>query len=187
VNAWLERNRGPLLIALAALLALGLVLLVTRYRHDPPPLEIRLDEFTDGGEIMIYMTGAVRSPGVYSLQEGARVADALEAAGGPTDDADLVTLNLAKRLHDEEQLMVPTVAATDGLPQTNTDAAKIDINQADARLLATLPGIGEVYSQRIVDSRTADGPFQSIEDLTARDLIPDSTFDKIKDLITVGL
>jgi competence protein ComEA len=188
VNAWLERNRGIVLIALAVLLALGLALLVMRYRHDPPPLEIRLGQFTDSRDIIVHVTGAVQNPGVYPLQANARVADALEAAGGPAAEADLATLNLAKRLQDEEQLLVPRIAqaaAPNGLPEPSADAAKIDINAAEAPLLDTLPGIGEVYSKRIVDSRLADGPFQTIHELLTRDLIPRSTFDKIKDLITV--
>jgi competence protein ComEA len=188
VNAWLERNRGIVLIALAVLLALGLALLVVRYRHDPPPLEIRLDQFTDGREIMVHVTGAVQNPGVYSLHGDARVADALEVAGGPASDADLATLNLAKRLHDDEQLLVASTGqtTTNGLPAPSADAAKIDINAAEAPLLDTLPGIGEVYSKRIVDSRRANGPFQSIDELLTRDLIPRSTFERIKDLITVA-
>lgn len=185
MNAWLERNRGLLVIALSVLLALALVLLISRYRHDPPPLELRLDQFADG-PIVVHVAGAVQHPGVYSLAADARVADALEAAGGPAEDADLLTLNLAKRLHDGEQLLVRASAATDDLPAANTTAGKIDINSADARLLDTLPGIGEVYSQRIVDSRDADGPFQTIDDLLTRQLIPRSTFDKIKNLVTVG-
>ncbi|MDI6856907.1 MAG: ComEA family DNA-binding protein [Dehalococcoidia bacterium] len=185
MNVWLDRNRGLLIIAFAALLALALVLLLSRYRHDPPPLELRLDQIVDG-EIVVHVAGAVRHPGIYSLAADARVADALEAAGGPAEDADLLTLNLAKRLHDEEQLIVPAIGATDGLPATNADAGKIDINSADARLLDTLPGIGEVYSQRIVDSREANGPFQTVDDLITRELIPRSTYDKIKDLVTVG-
>lgn len=185
MNAWLERNRGLLIVGLAVLLALGLILLVSRNRHDPPALELRLNEFTDG-EIVVHVTGAVQHPGVYSLAADARVADALEAAGGPAEDADLLPLNLAKRLHDEEQLIVRAIGATDGLTASSADAGKIDINSADARLLDTLPGIGEVYSQRIVDSREADGPFQAVDDLLTRELIPRSTFDEIKDLVTVG-
>ena len=67
-----------------------------------------------------------------------------------------------------------------------TATAKIDINTATAQLLDSLPGIGEVYSQRIVDSRAVNGPFVSIDDLLEREIIPRSTFEKIKDLITVG-
>ena len=71
-------------------------------------------------------------------------------------------------------------------PDATASAAKININSADAQTLDTLPGIGEVYSQRIVDSRTANGPFAGIDDLLQREIIPRATFEKIKDLITVG-
>lgn len=185
MDAWLERNRGLLVIVLSALLAAGVVLLVMRYRHDPPPLELRLDELPQNSEVVVHVAGAVRNPGVYSLAPDARVVDALEAAGGPTDDADLTALNQAKRLHDGEQVIVPATGETDG-PLGTGASGKININTASAQLLDSLPGIGEVYSARIVTSRETDGPFQTIDDLLARDLVPRSTFDKIKDLITVG-
>jgi competence protein ComEA len=144
-------------------------------------------------EIMVHVTGAVAAPGVYALQEGDRVVDAVEVAGGPSSDADLVALNLARRVHDEDQVVVPRAGeaprvgqvASAGTGASDSDSL-IDINTASATVLDSLPGIGEVYSQRIVDSRIAGGRFESTEDLVARRLIPRATYDKIKDLITVS-
>jgi competence protein ComEA len=133
---------------------------------------------------------------VYALHEGDRVVDAVEAAGGPSSDADLVALNLARRIHDEDQVVVPRIGeppkvsqvasaqtGPDGLPG---GGALIDVNTASAADLDSLPGIGEVYSQRIVDSRATDGPFESTEDLVGRQLIPRATYEKIKHLITAS-
>jgi len=186
VIPWLERYRSTILTALAAAVIVGLVVLILQHRGGPQPLEIRLDEPpADGQPVEVYVTGAVQQPGVYSLNKGDRVADALEAAGGPAADADLAALNLARRLRDEDQITVPRQGPPAARVLDATAAAKIDINTATAQLLDSLPSIGEVYSQRIVESRTVNGPFTSIDDLRERDIIPRSTFDKIKDLITV--
>ena len=188
MNPWLERHRATILITLAAVVVIGLVFLFLQHRDGRQPLEIRLGEPpVDGQPIEVYVTGAVQQPGVYSLADGARITDALDAAGGPAPNADLVSLNLARRLSDEDQIIVPRHGQTaNSAPDATASATKIDINTADAQTLDTLPGIGEVYSQRIVDSRTANGPFASIDDLLQRDIIPRATFEKIKDLITVG-
>jgi competence protein ComEA len=189
--AWLERYRTPLLAVLTGVAVLGLVFFILRQRESPPPLELRVSDATSAdSEIMVYVTGAVAAPGVYPLHEGDRVVDAVEAAGGPSPEADLVALNLARRIHDEDQVVVPRIGEQATVSQvaaaeTGPDTL-IDINTAAAAVLDSLPGIGEVYSQRIVDSRTTDGLFDSTEDLVTRQLIPRSTYDKIKLLITVS-
>jgi competence protein ComEA len=190
MTEWLERYRTPLLTVLAGAAVLGLVLFVLRQREGPSPLELQVGDATSSGsEIMVHVTGAVATPGVYTLHEGDRVVDAVEAAGGPSPDADLVTLNLARRIHDEDQVVVPSVGEQPAVSQVagaSANGAPIDINTASATTLDSLPGIGEAYSNRIVDSRTASGPFQSTEDLVTRKLIPRATYEKIKALITVS-
>jgi competence protein ComEA len=187
---WLERYRTPLLIVLAGAAILGLVFFVLRQREGPPPLELQVGDATSSGsEIMVHVTGAVAAPGVYALHDGDRVVDAVEAAGGPSADADLVTLNLARRIHDEDQVVVPRVGEQTAVSQVagaSANGALIDINTASAAVLDSLPGIGEAYSNRIVDSRATNGPFQSTEDLVTRKLIPRATYEKIKSLITVS-
>ncbi|GAG45667.1 unnamed protein product, partial [marine sediment metagenome] len=133
----------------------------------------------------VYVAGAVNRPGVYFLSDGDRWIDAVEAAGGPTADADVEAINLARRLHDEDQVLVPRLGEQ-GNPDSASNDEKIGINSASAALLDTLPGIGEVRSQSIVDSRQRDGPFSRIEELVERKLIPQSVFDQIRELITVG-
>ena len=182
--SWLDRYHNPIIIALAALLAAAVVAL-TLDRRDGQPLEIRFGEPTPGGPIEIYITGAVAQPGVYEMTDGDRVIDVLRAAGDFAPDANPEAINLAQRLHDEDQIIVPRL----GEPASAVAGAvslTVNINTATARELDALPGIGEVYSQRIVDSRASDGPFATTDDLVIRSLIPRGTYEKIKDFIIVG-
>ena len=187
MNTWLDRNRSVVLAALAAVIVVGLVILALQRRDGPRPLEIRFDDpAANGTAIQVYVTGAVHAPGVYSLPDSDRIGDALDTAGGAADDANLASINLAQRLRDQDEVLVPHRGETkvDGV-STPAAGQKIDINSATAQALDALPGIGEVYSQRIVESRNAEGPFHRPEELVERQVLPQSTYDKIKDLITV--
>jgi len=180
--SWLERYRWPLLglAALSLLIAIG-VRVDRQFFRDPRPLEIRLDN-TPAAEIQVYVAGAVVQPGVYYLRDGDRWVDALEAAGGPAADADLESVNLARRLHDEDQVLVPAVLGASQAPQNE----RIDINSAPAALLETLPGIGTTRAGDIVESRQRDGPFERPEELVERGVVPQSVFEQIRELISVG-
>jgi len=190
--SWLERYRWPLLglAALALLISIG-VLIDRQFLQNPQPLEIRLDG-APAAEIQVYVAGAVVQPGVYYLRDGDRWVDALEAAGGPTADADLESVNLARRLYDEDQVLVPRLDAAATAPVGVLGATQvpqseqIDVNSAPAALLDTLPGVGPVRAGDIVESRQQDGAFQRPEELVERGLIPQSVFEQIRDLITVG-
>ena len=185
--AWLERYRWLVIGLMAVPLLITIAVLVDRQLQGPQPLEINLAETPSASEIQVYIAGAVNRPGVYFLSDGDRWIDAVEAAGGHADDADLEAVNLARRLHDEDQVLVPRLGE-----QTPLDSAQasqdelVNINSASAAVLDSLPGIGEVRSQNIVDSRQRDGPFSRIEELVERKLIPQSVFDQIRELITVG-
>lgn len=187
MGSWLERNRSVVLAFLAAVIVVGLVILVLQRRGGPQPLEIRFDDPAfNSPAIEVYVSGAVQRPGVYPLHEGDRIEDALAAAGGPTQDADTNSLNLALRLRDQDQIAVPRRGET-GTATTSAPAItqKININTATAQELDALPGIGEVYSRRIVESRQNVGLFQRPEELVERKILPSATYEKIKDLITV--
>lgn len=180
----LERYRWLIVAIFAVPLLVGIGFLLRDRLSGPEPLEINMGG-VPLGEIRVYVTGAVHNPGVYPLQDGDRWIDALEAAGGPSQDADLTAINLARRAQDEDQIVVPrqSQAAVSGISQPPL----IDINTASAAELISLPGIGEVRAGRIIDSRTRDGPFAAIEELLERDLVPRSVYGDIQDLITVGL
>jgi competence protein ComEA len=189
VLAWLERNQlavlGAALVLFAATLALG-----TLNDDERAPLQFRNDStLAPGTPIRVHVAGAVVAPGVYEMREGDRLIDALTAAGGPSALADLDALNLARRVRDEEQVLVPArepERASASLPLVLAPGARIDINTATAAQLDQLPGIGEAYSRRIIDSRAVDGPFASTEDLVSRRVLPRATYDRIRDLISVG-
>ena len=180
-----DRVNQIIIVALAGVLAAGIVWFAFDRQSGPPALEIDLPSATESGPIEVYITGAIAEPGVYEMKDGDRVIDVLFEAGGHTDDADLEAINLAVRLHDEDQIVVPrfgqTVSTVSG-----TVSAKININTASAGELDALPGIGEVYSQQIVVSRETNGPYVSSEELVERQVIPRSTYERIRDLITAG-
>jgi competence protein ComEA len=185
--AWLERYRWLVIGLMAVPLLITIAVLVDRQLQGPQPLEINLAETSSASEIQVYVAGAVNRPGVYYLNDGDRWIDAVEAAGGPTADADVEAINLARRLHDEDQVLVPRLGEQTALDSAQASQDElIDINSAPAFLLADLPGIGAIRSQSIVDSRQHDGPFSRIEELVERKLIPQSVFDQIRELITVG-
>lgn len=188
MTAWLERH-GWLVVGLTAVpLLIGIGVLLDRQLQGPQPLEIRLEPTPASTEVQVYVAGAVQRPGVYYLTDSDRWIDALEAAGGPTADADVEAVNLALRLHDEDQVLVPRLGEEPHsvLAAATTGEQRIDVNTASAALLDSLPGIGEVRSQRIVESRDRDGPFSRPEELVERGLIPQSVLEQIRELITIG-
>ena len=185
--SWLERYRWLLFGLAALLLLIGIGVLIDRqFFQSPQPLEIRLDN-APAAEIQVYVAGAVVQPGVYYLRDGDRWIDAVEAAGGPAADADVESVNLARRLQDEDQVLVPRLGETAALGATYAPPGeRIDINAAPAALLETLPGIGPTRAGGIVESRQQDGPFERPEELVERGLVPQSVFEQVRDLITVG-
>ena len=145
-------------------------------------------------ELRVYITGAVRNPGLYSVNEGDRLAQVIEAAGGATEDANLTAVNLALRVADEQHWHIPKVGETveggppiqatgGGAVATESVDSRIDINAAGAQLLQSLPGIGEVKAKAIVGYREANGPFATIEDLLQVRGIGSATLDAIRDLV----
>ena len=180
----LERYRWFVVALFALPLAIGIGFLIRDRLSDPEPLQLDLAE-VPAEEIRVYITGAVQRPGVYPLTDGDRWIDALEAAGGPSEDADLAAVDLARRARDEDTILVPRLGQTAVAPAQQ--GPLVNINTADADGLETLPGIGEVRAAAIVRSREDDGTFASADELLERDLIPPSVYDDIVDLVTVGL
>lgn len=152
---------------------------------------------TDGPAtpLFVHVLGAVKDPGLFQLHDGARVVDAVAAAGGFTNDAEQGGVNLARVVSDGEQLVVPRVGETPpvsaggggaaGAPGVAEPGAKVNINTATATELEALPRIGPAMAQRIVDWRTANGRFSTIDDLMSVTGIGEKTFDGLKDQVTV--
>ncbi|MFF1610913.1 helix-hairpin-helix domain-containing protein [Amycolatopsis sp. NPDC058278] len=135
--------------------------------------------------LVISVIGRVRSPGLVTVPQGARVADVLRAAGGPEPGADVGALNLARKVTDGEQLAVG-IPAPPAAPDTPPTDGKVDLNTATADQLDTLPGVGEVMAKRIVQWRTDHGGFTKVEQLRDVDGIGESKFQKLREKVTVG-
>lgn len=141
--------------------------------------------------LIVHVAGWVRHPGVYELRVGDRVVDALQAAGGPRQGAYLDALNLAAPLSDGQQVLVPRAVPGGAGPIGGTGPgppgapAKVNINTASPTELDTLPGVGEVIAQRIIDHRTEHGPFTSVDDLLDVSGIGEVTLEELRDLVTV--
>jgi len=129
-----------------------------------------------GAAIYVHVLGEVASPGLYLLAPRARLVDALAAAGGTLDTADLQAVNLARPLSDGEQIVVPEIGASpapgkSGAGGAGTDAAdadgQVNLNTADRAALETLPRIGPALAERIIDWREENGRFRSVDDLLA--------------------
>ena len=172
--SWLEKYRAPIIGLLIAIILIGTAVYLYRQFSLPHSDEITISP--PSPEISVYVEGEVVDPGVYLMEKGAIVADAIEAAGGFTGNADRGSVNLSATLRDGTQIHI---YGTGDVPQ------KVNINTAEIWLLESLPGIGETLAQRIVEYRTANGYFQSIDDLKQVDGIGDSVFQQIKDKIAV--
>lgn len=133
--------------------------------------------------IVVAVSGKVHNPGLVRLAPGSRVADAIAAAGGPLPDADLSTLNLARKVADGELIAVgipDPAGAGEAIP------GKVNLNTATLAQLDTLPGVGPVLAQRIIDYRSRHGGFRSVAELRQVDGIGEDTYTKLKDLVIVG-
>ena len=135
--------------------------------------------------LQVYVTGAVKDPRVYTLEDGDRLGQLVEAAGGATDDADLEAINLAALLRDEDHWHIPRIGEA---PKVTTAGAanplgKIDVNSATALQLEELPKIGEAKARSIIRYREINGPFASVDELLAVEDIGPATLDAIRDLV----
>jgi len=144
------------------------------------------------GTIVVHVAGAVRRPGLYRLRDGARVAAAIRRAGGPTRRANLDALNLAARLTDARQVLVPARAPAGGGGGAGAagggaaaTSGPVNLNSATVEELDELDGIGPVTAQKIVDHREAHGGFASVDDLDAVPGIGPATIEALRDQVTV--
>ncbi len=140
--------------------------------------------------LVVHVTGAVSEPGLYRLKEGSRVADAVARAGGATASADTAAVNLAAPLADGMQVLIPsrvagvagTAAGTAAGAEAKT-AGRVSLNSADVAELDELPGVGPVTAQKIVDYRTANGGFRSVDDLDAIPGIGPVRIEQLRELV----
>lgn len=161
--------------------------------------------------VTVHVIGEVNSPGVVTLEEGSRIIDAINSAGGKTEEADLTKVNLAYVIEDGVQIYIPSINETSKLSENGEEAIEymtdgpgegiiissasqdkedekqvmVNINTANSEKLQTLPGIGESIATKIIEYREQNGKFKTIEDLKNVSGIGESKFNNIKDKITV--
>lgn len=184
-----------LLGVMAGFLLAGVLIFVSRAPAGEP---ITLLPAPTKVPVAVHVIGAVPRPGLYEFADGARVQDAIDAAGGLLASANVDAVNLAALLVDGEQLNIPysdgaapteppTALELPGSPTetTSENTDLININTASLEELDSLPGIGPTTAQRIIDYRTENGPFTTIDQIMDVSGIGPATYDEIKNLITV--
>ena len=159
---------------------------------------------TEENEVIIHIIGSVKNPGIVRLKEGSRIEDAIEAAGGLTENADISRVNLAYVVDDGTKIKIPSsqeedigdeeiigsgsgenIIIEENTTSSNKSSQTININKATETELQTLPGIGASLASRIIEYRSQNGKFGSIEEIKNVNGIGDSKFENIKDLISV--
>jgi len=192
----LQRRR----LLLAAAGSLALILLAGRFvlgagtttvaPLPPPPPQGAGVAGLPAARVVVDVVGAVRRPGLYRLEQGTRIADAVARAGGATGKADLSMVNLAAPLADGEQVVVPKRGAAGAAPGAGAAGAgaaattgPVHLSTATLEQLDSLPGIGPVTAQKILDYRTKHGAFTSVDELDAVPGIGPSRMDQLHDLV----
>ncbi|MEV8266417.1 ComEA family DNA-binding protein [Microbacterium sp. NPDC076911] len=180
--------------ALALTVGIGVVRSTVQPSEDVAIADVSSTAVNDPSVIYVHVSGAVATPGLYVLDSGARVVDAIAAAGGFDDEAAPSALNLARLLADGEQLVAPTTADLErtsdasNVEVTGSETSsngRVNLNSSDLAQLDTLPGIGPALAQRIIEWRDANGGFTSVEDLLAVSGIGEKMLATLRDLVVI--
>lgn len=218
IKSFLEKlnikQKIGLILAALLIVILAFIWLFSIYGNDPPKNEIKKSQESnnevefklgikekENKTIMVDISGEIITPGVVKLPEGSRIIDAITAAGGKTEDADLSKVNLAYILDDGVQLYIPRyneklekeIVQTEpgvgiiqeGINTTSKKDSKVNINTANKEKLATLPGIGEGTAEKIIEYRSKTGKFKVIDEIKKIPGIGESKFKSLKDKITI--
>ena len=203
VKRFVTDNRENLkrIVVLSALIVVLLIAFAVKNAAQTPVITSEeADASTDitTGTIFVDIGGAVKNPMLAELPEGSRVEDAIEEAGGLKNDADLSSINRAEFLNDGDKIYIPETASSGDSSDTGDSGSgvsvssssgksangKININTADSATLQEISGIGPVTAQKIIDYRSDNGRFKTIEDIKNVSGIGDKTFENLKDYIT---
>lgn len=218
IKSFLEKlnikQKIGLILAALLIVILAFIWLFSIYGNDQPKNEIKKSQESnneiefklgikekENKTIMVDISGEIITPGVVKLPEGSRIIDAITAAGGKTEDADLSKVNLAYILDDGVQLYIPRyneklekeIVQTEpgvgiiqeGINTTSKKDSKVNINTANKEKLATLPGIGEGTAEKIIEYRSKTGKFKVIDEIKKIPGIGESKFKSLKDKITI--
>lgn len=217
----LTKKQKTIILVIAIIVAIGMIYFIYNKNQISEDVNLENDilvsnniskeeNYTEEDYVIIHITGSVKNPGIVKLKEGSRIEDAIEAAGGLTENADISKVNLAYVVEDGTKIKIPSSQEEDigdeeiidsgsgeniiveeksdfsnKDNQTNKDNKLININKATETDLQTLPGIGPSLAGKIVEYRSQNGKFGSIEDIKNVNGIGDSKYQNIKDLITV--
>ena len=179
-------------VALALLILVGQRLAQAGAASEPEVVAAPLEPVAEAPVrpvLVVHVVGEVRSPGLYRLRDGSRIADAVRRAGGARRGADLAALNLAAPLVDGVQVLVPSRVAVGGMPATDADTGAgsstvVSLSSATVEELDELPGVWPITAQKIVDYRAEHGPFGSVDDLDAVPGIGPTRIEQLRDLVT---
>lgn len=186
IREWVEAHRWAVLLALLGAALIGSGVFWWRSGGSEPVQPEIITNATDSAKLVIDVSGEVAKPGVYQLPAGSRVEDALQMAGGETENADTEYiekyLNRAAKLSDGQKLYVPR---KNGESNQNSASSvqdnRININSASQAELEALPGIGPVTAGKIVAGR----PYQNISELVERKIVGQKVYDQIKDQVSI--
>lgn len=190
IRSLVRSNILPILLGCTGLILIliGIFQFLTN-RNEPSPIVFEDSSESSEEKIVVDVEGAVINPGVYSISSKSRILDALAAAGGLSSDADRVwvekNINLAKKAADGVKIYIPRTGEqvlSDTSMSIGTAGPVININTASTTDLDSLPGIGTVTSQKIIDGR----PYGQIEELLSKKIVGQATFDKIKEKISAN-
>ena len=184
----LDRRRALVagVVALLVLVVAGTLLLRPARPAVLPPVRVAARAADrSAANVFVNVVGAVRRPGLYRLKDGSRVADAVRRAGGPTPKAQIELLNLAARIADGEQIVVPRrgVGGVVAAPGGGVAAGPVHLNSATIEQLDALPGVGPVTAQKILDYRQQHGAFGSVDELDAIPGIGPARLETLRGLV----
>ena len=210
----LTKKQKIIVIAIAGIVAIGIMYFIYNKNQVKEDINIENEILvnnvitnennTNDDIVIIHITGSVKNPGIVKLKEGSRIEDAIEAAGGLTENADITKVNLAYVVEDGTKIKIPSASEEDigdediidsksgdniiieenAVPSNNSPQT-ININKATEKEFETLPGIGPSLASKIIEYRNQNGKFESIEDIKNVNGIGDNKYEKINDLITV--
>lgn len=195
IGGFIKKNKGLLkkigILAVVAIIA-GTVMFSNNNKKSKEvstESESLVIEETVVDKVWVDIGGEVKSPKVVELDDGSRVQDAIDAAGGLTSEADITNLNRAALVNDGDKIYVPAVGDESGASGStsggvSTTGGKVNINTADSEELQTITGVGPATAEKIISYRESNGRFKVIEDIKNVSGIGDKTFDKMKESIT---
>lgn len=210
----LTKKQKIIVIAIAGIVAIGIMYFIYNKNQVKEDINIENEILvnnvitnennTNDDIVIIHITGSVKNPGIVKLKEGSRIEDAIESAGGLTENADITKVNLAYVVEDGTKIKIPSASEEDigdediidsksgdniiieeNAVPSNNSTQTININKATEKEFETLPGIGPSLASKIIEYRNQNGKFESIEDIKNVNGIGDNKYEKIKDLITV--